>query len=61
MSAAADPVTGQAAWYDLRVRVERADPKEDAVSLPQFESLSPPQGQRDMVDNLRYGAKKSTT
>ena len=22
-----DPITGQAAWYDLRVRVEKADPE----------------------------------
>ncbi|MEM8949279.1 MAG: molybdopterin oxidoreductase family protein [Pseudomonadota bacterium] len=59
--AAADPVTGQAAWYDLRVRVERADPKEEAMSWPQFDSLSPPQGRQDNVDNLRYGAKQSNT
>jgi len=57
--AAADPVTGQAAWYDLRVRVERADPKEDAVSLPQFAPLRPPQGRYDISDNLRYGAEKN--
>ena len=30
----ADPITGQAAWYDLRVRVEKAAPA--AMSLPQF-------------------------
>ncbi|RMH18890.1 MAG: formate dehydrogenase, partial [Gemmatimonadetes bacterium] len=29
-----DPVTGQAAWFDLRVRVERADPPPDGQSLP---------------------------
>ena len=60
--AAADPVTGQAAWYDLRVRVERADPKETAMSLPQFDALSPPQGRDAAIDNLRYGAtEKSET
>ena len=32
----ADPVTGQAAWYDLRVRVERAPPGEALLSAPQF-------------------------
>ncbi|MCA0432380.1 MAG: molybdopterin oxidoreductase family protein [Proteobacteria bacterium] len=35
-----DPITGQAAWYDLRVRVERcAD--QSAVSEPKFERLKP--------------------
>ncbi|MFZ1815152.1 MAG: molybdopterin oxidoreductase family protein [Rhizobiaceae bacterium] len=30
-----DPITGQAAWFDLRVRIEKAEAP-DAVSLPQF-------------------------
>ena len=33
-----DPVTGQAAWYDLRVRIEKAADQEQG-SLPQFETL----------------------
>ena len=33
-----DPVTGQAAWYDLRVRVEKASDQSD-VSEPQFATL----------------------
>ncbi|MCG6857185.1 MAG: molybdopterin oxidoreductase family protein [Salaquimonas sp.] len=33
-----DPVTGQAAWFDLRVRIEKAEAP-DELSLPQF----PPQ------------------
>jgi anaerobic selenocysteine-containing dehydrogenase len=32
-----DPITGQAAWFDVRVRVYRADPGEPAMSQPQFE------------------------
>ena len=24
-----DPITGQAAWYDLRVRIEKAEPAAD--------------------------------
>jgi anaerobic selenocysteine-containing dehydrogenase len=32
-----DPITGQAAWFDVRVRVYQADPREPAMSLPQFE------------------------
>jgi anaerobic selenocysteine-containing dehydrogenase len=35
-----DPVTGQAAWYDLRVRIEKAADQEP-VSEPQFAVLSP--------------------
>ena len=31
-----DPVTGQAAWYDLRVRVEKSADQRD-VSEPQFD------------------------
>jgi anaerobic selenocysteine-containing dehydrogenase len=33
-----DPITGQAAWYDLRVRVYKAEPDEPARSWPQFET-----------------------
>jgi len=33
-----DPVTGQAAWYDVRVRVYKAEDDADH-SLPQFESM----------------------
>src|SRR5690606_39126330 len=37
-----DPVTGQAAWYDLRVRIEKAAAHEAAESAPRFEGLKPP-------------------
>jgi anaerobic selenocysteine-containing dehydrogenase len=33
-----DPITGQAAWYDVRVRIYRADGAEE-VTAPQFEPL----------------------
>ncbi len=46
-----DPVTGQAAWYDLRVRIEKAEP--DVASQPQFPELRIAQGERP--DELRYG------
>jgi anaerobic selenocysteine-containing dehydrogenase len=36
----ADPVTGQAAWYDLRVRVEKAGAEEPARSEPRFPPLA---------------------
>ncbi|MFY2763737.1 molybdopterin oxidoreductase family protein [Arenimonas sp. MALMAid1274] len=47
----ADPVTGQAAWFDLRVSLHRADAGED--TLPQFAPVG------DGPENnapLRYGA-----
>ncbi|MEA3291512.1 MAG: molybdopterin oxidoreductase family protein [Pseudomonadota bacterium] len=34
-----DPLTGQAGWYDVRVRVYKADPGEPARTSPQFEPL----------------------
>ena len=33
-----DPITGQAAWYDLRVRVEKSA-DQNAISAPQFAVL----------------------
>ncbi len=38
-----DPITGQAAWYDLRVRIEKADGEPPGTS-PRFEPLTPPKG-----------------
>jgi hypothetical protein len=38
-----DPITGQAAWFDLRVRVDKADPPK--TSQPQFGTLKSPVGQ----------------
>ncbi len=37
-----DPVTGQAAWYDLRVKIEKAPAGEVGESWPQFEPLTSP-------------------
>ena len=34
-----DPVTGQAAWFDVRVRVYKADRDEPAVTSPQFDTM----------------------
>jgi len=36
-----DPITGQAGWFDLRVRIRKMGPDEDRQSWPQFEPLSP--------------------
>ncbi|WP_367343092.1 molybdopterin oxidoreductase family protein, partial [Propionibacterium sp.] len=40
----ADPVTGQAAWYDLRVRIEKAPAAEAHETFPRFEPLPSPTG-----------------
>jgi len=43
--AACDPVTGQAAWYDLRVRIERLGAAEGPVlTEPRFTALPSPPG-----------------
>lgn len=37
-----DPITGQAAWFDLRVKIERVDAPEGAQSQPAFPKLDSP-------------------
>jgi anaerobic selenocysteine-containing dehydrogenase len=37
-----DPITGQAAWFDLRVRVEKTSPPKG--TQPQFDTLTSPVG-----------------
>ena len=48
-----DPVTGQAAWYDLRVRIEKAEP--DSESRPEFASVGRAGAANDSPAELRYG------
>jgi anaerobic selenocysteine-containing dehydrogenase len=48
----ADPVTGQAAWFDLRVSIRKADVRADA-SQPQFKPLGFAEASEAP---LRYGA-----
>ena len=50
-----DPITGQAAWYDLRVRIEKAGP--DEVSHPHFPAQKNDGGPRP--GELRYGQEWS--
>jgi len=38
-----DPVTGQAAWFDLRVKIEKADPKPEEAQ-PVFAPIKSPVG-----------------
>ncbi len=51
-----DPVTGQASWFDLRVRVEKASPEEAGEIYPKFEPQArlPHMERPDRV--LSYGA-----
>jgi hypothetical protein len=40
-----DPVTGQAGWFDVQVRIYPADAGEEKVSSPQFDTIGPVPGQ----------------
>jgi hypothetical protein len=48
-----DPVTGQAAWYDLRVKITPAAPGETG-SWPQFDTLKPLPGMSPAPEVVRY-------
>jgi len=51
-----DPLTGQAAWYDLRVRIEKCTADEIAETAPRLAPLPPLPGARARPAVLRYGA-----
>ncbi len=53
----ADPVTGQAAWYDLRVRVTKCAPGEAGITSPHPDALPLPPNMPDRPDILRYSTK----
>jgi len=44
-----DPVTGQAGWYDVRVRIYKAQDDEPAVTSPQFAPAARAPGTRETV------------
>ncbi|WP_275077619.1 molybdopterin dinucleotide binding domain-containing protein, partial [Acidithiobacillus thiooxidans] len=48
-----DPITGQAAWYDLRVRIYPAAPGEEGT-WPTFPTIKPLADEPRPVDRLRY-------
>jgi len=52
-----DPVTGQAAWFDLRVQVEKAAESEFGETAPQFPAIKLPPNIAQSPDILRYGAQ----
>ena len=49
-----DPVTGQAAWFDLRVKIRKAEAGA-GESEPQFEVLTPVPGVQKRPAILRFG------
>ena len=51
-----DPVTGQAAWFDLRVRLRKCDLAEAGFTLPQFDKLPLPPGIEPSPQKLSFGA-----
>jgi anaerobic selenocysteine-containing dehydrogenase len=53
----ADPITGQAAWFDLRVRLRKCLPAELGLAAPQFAALSPPPDLPPAPHILAYGAQ----
>ncbi|WP_018871724.1 molybdopterin oxidoreductase family protein [Thioalkalivibrio sp. ALJ16] len=50
-----DPVTGQAAWYDLKVKITPAAPGEEG-SWPQFDEVKATPGMSASPDTGRYAA-----
>ena len=41
-----DPITGQAGWYDVRVRIRAAGAQEPKESFPRFETMAALPGTR---------------
>jgi len=56
-----DPITGQAAWFDLRVQIVKAGPDEPAESAPQFAPLPRMNGAGKPDATLRYGLQWTKT
>lgn len=52
-----DPITGQAAWYDVRVRIYKAEEGEE-FTLPQFAPMKPYPGQPERPTIWNYFAGK---
>ncbi|MSO98602.1 MAG: formate dehydrogenase [Rhodospirillaceae bacterium] len=56
MRSNSDPITGQAAWFDVRVKVERAADHEQGESDHDFDDMQSPPGVTTGPDVLQYGA-----
>ncbi len=50
-----DPVTGQAAWFDLRVRVTKAEPDEQGQTEPMLDALPERPGAEPRPQRLDFG------
>ena len=50
-----DPITGQAAWYDLKVKIEKASADEPQVVFPEFPPQKSPPGMGRPEQTVRYG------
>jgi len=53
-----DPITGQAGWYDVQVRIYKADANEEPISSPQFDTMLPVPGEAKRTSWLSYFAGK---
>jgi anaerobic selenocysteine-containing dehydrogenase len=51
-----DPITGQAGWYDVRVRIYRAGHDEPHITSPQFAPLEPVPGEKPRPKWLEWFA-----
>lgn len=47
-----DPITGQAGWYDVRVRIRPAEPEEPERTFPQIAAVPPAPGVRGTVSSV---------
>lgn len=57
-----DPITGQAGWYDVRVRIRPAAPEEPAETFPQVKATPAPPGVRGTTSRvLTYFAGRKTS
>ncbi|MBM3514331.1 MAG: formate dehydrogenase [Alphaproteobacteria bacterium] len=50
-----DPITGQAAWFDLKVEVSRCDDQSDHAPTQNFSAQAKAPGTPPPVETLRYG------
>ena len=55
-----DPVSGQAGWYDVRVRVYKADDSEEKVTWPQYDAMPQVPGTPERSKWLGFFAGKFT-
>ncbi|MFM7346497.1 MAG: molybdopterin oxidoreductase family protein [Tagaea sp.] len=55
-----DPITGQAAWFDLRVRLEKCDPVEAGETAPLHPALAKPPSLPERPAISRFGKEFKT-